>query len=163
VPDAVLWLAEFHPAVASNLRREAARRGVTPERLVFATHAPTDVYLARLCHADLFLDTLPYNACTTAYDALHAGLPVLTCAGATFAGRTAGSMLHAVGLPELVTTSLPEYERQALRLARDPSHLANIRARLTRARSSSVLFDAARAARDLETAFSGLWDAGCDA
>jgi predicted O-linked N-acetylglucosamine transferase (SPINDLY family) len=163
VPDSALWLVEFNPAVANNLRREAAWRGVTPERLVFGTNAPTDAYLSRLRCADLFLDTLPYNACTTAYDALHAGLPVLTCAGSTFAGRTAGSMLHAVGLPELVTTSLAEYEQRAVQFARDPSYLAGIRARLTRARTLSALFDTTRAAHDLESAFIGLLDAWCDA
>ena len=100
--------------VQDNLRREAAQRGVSPERLVFAPREPMAGYLARHRHADLFLDTLPYNAVGTAYHALLAGLPVLTCAGETFAGRTAGAMLLAAGLPELVTFSIEEYERLAI-------------------------------------------------
>jgi predicted O-linked N-acetylglucosamine transferase (SPINDLY family) len=115
-------------------------------------------YLARHRHADLFLDTLPYNAVGTAYHALLAGLPVLTCAGETFAGRTAGTMLLAAGLPELVTFSIEEYERQALQLAREPGLLSGIRRRLVQARSGSTLFDGERAVRELETAFARMWE-----
>ena len=144
--------------VQDNLRREASKRGVSPERLVFAPREPMAGYLARHRHADLFLDTLPYNAVGTAYHALLAGLPVLTCAGETFAGRTAGSMLLAAGLPELVTVSLEEYERLAIRLTQEADLLAGIRRRLARARSSAALFDAERAVRELETAYARMWE-----
>jgi predicted O-linked N-acetylglucosamine transferase (SPINDLY family) len=161
VPNSALWLVEANRLVAANLRREAARRGVLPERLVFAAPVPMDEHLARHRCADLFLDTLPYNACSTAYHALWAGLPVLTCVGAAFAGRMAGTMLHTIGLPELVTTSLAEYERRALQLACEPALLAAVRERLTRMRITSALFDMTRTVRDLEAAFTGLWEARC--
>ena len=115
-------------------------------------------YLARHRHADLFLDTLPYNAVGTAYHALLAGLPVLTCAGETFAGRTAGAMLLAAGLPELVTVSIEEYEHMAMKLARDTDLLTDIRGRVARARSNCALFDGERAVRELETAFARMWE-----
>src|ERR1017187_7872979 len=111
----VLWLLKDNPAVAANLRREAAARGIVPDRLVFAARTDPATHLARQGLADLFLDTLPYNAHTTASDALWVGLPVLTLMGSTFAGRVAASVLHAVNLPELVTTSLGEYEALALK------------------------------------------------
>ncbi|HYW45624.1 MAG TPA: hypothetical protein VE959_22360, partial [Bryobacteraceae bacterium] len=127
--------------------------------LVFAPREPMGpTYLARHRHADLFLDTLPYNACGTAYKALLAGLPVLTCAGETFAGRTAGAMLLAAGLPELVTHSIDEYERLANRLVREADLLSGIRLRLAQARSGSALFDGERAVRELETAFARMWE-----
>jgi len=144
--------------VQDNLRREASQRGVNPERLVFAPREPMADYLARHRHADLFLDTLPYNAAGTAYHALLAGLPVLTCAGDTFAGRTAGSMLLAAGLPELVTVSLEEYERLAIRLTQEVDLLADIRRRLAGARSNAALFDSERAVRELETAYARMWE-----
>jgi predicted O-linked N-acetylglucosamine transferase (SPINDLY family) len=108
--------------------------------------------------ADLFLDTLPYNGVSTAYHALYAGLPLLTCAGQTFVGRTAGTMLRAVGLPELVTVSPAEYERTALQLARSPEMLGGIRRKLARARLSSALFDPKRFARDSEAAYARMWE-----
>jgi len=157
-PQSVLWLGFAGSAVEDNLRREAAERGIGPERLVFAPREPMAGYLARHRHADLFLDTLPYNACGTAYHALLAGLPVLTCAGETFAARTAGAMLLAAGLPELVTLSIEEYERLAMQLAREPGLLTEIRRRLARAQSSSALFDGERAVRELETAFARMWE-----
>ena len=153
-PHSVLWLGVADSAVQDNLRREAAQRGISPARLVFAPREPMADYLARHRHADLFLDTLPYNAVGTAYHALLAGLPVLTCAGETFAGRTAGAILLAAGLPELVTLSIEAYERLANRLLRDADLLSDIRARLARARSSSTLFDGDRTVRELETAFA---------
>jgi predicted O-linked N-acetylglucosamine transferase (SPINDLY family) len=123
--------------------------------LVFAAHlASLDDHLARLGLADLFLDTLPCNAHTTASDALWAGLPVLTCMGSTFAGRVAASLLHAIGLPELVTHTREDYEAKALSLARDPAALAEIRAKLARNRDAAPLFDTARFTRHLEAAFS---------
>jgi predicted O-linked N-acetylglucosamine transferase (SPINDLY family) len=162
-PHSVLWLAAGARATERNLRNEAARRGVAPERVVFAPREPMAEYLARQRLADLFVDTSPYNACTTAYYALWAGLPVLTCAGDTFAGRTAGTLLQAVGLPELVATSLSAYEAQALRLARSRDELVAFRERLARARMNAPLFNADRFARDVESAFERMhqiWRAG---
>jgi protein O-GlcNAc transferase len=120
---------------------------------VFAPRLPLDEHLARHRLADLFLDTLPCNAHTTASDALWAGLPMLTCAGDAFAGRVAGSLLRAVGLPELVTGSLAEYEALALSLARDPEKLAGLKATLARNRDTCALFDSARSTLHLESAY----------
>src|SRR4029077_18348764 len=126
----VLWLLESNAIAASNLRNEAAARGIDTGRLVFAPFMPLPDHLARLRLADLFLDTFPCNAHTTASDALWAGVPVLTCAGDTFVSRVAGSLLQAIGLSDLVTRSLAEYEALALELGRDPGTLAALRARL---------------------------------
>jgi protein O-GlcNAc transferase len=133
-------------------------RGILPDRLVWAQRLPPSRHLARHRLADLFLDTLPYNAHTTASDALWAGLPVLTCPGATFASRVAASLLHAVGLPELVTASLAEYEALALRLATDPPALGALRARLDANRLTAPLFDSARFTRHLEAAYRRMWE-----
>ena len=149
----VLWLRESNAASMRNLRREAERRGVAGERLVFAPSWPLADHLARHRLADLFLDTLPCGAHTGASDALWAGLPVLTCLGASFAGRVAASLLHAIGLPEMVMPSLDEYEARALELAHDPTALAEIRERLARNRETHALFDTARFTRNLETAY----------
>lgn len=157
-PHSVLWLGAADSVVQDNLRREAEQRGVSPERLVFAPREPMSDYLARHRHADLFLDTIPYNAVGTAYHALLAGVPVLTCAGETFAGRTAGAMLLAAGLPELVIHSIEEYEHLANRLVREAVLLSDIRRRLAQARSGSALFDGERAVRELETAFARMWE-----
>jgi protein O-GlcNAc transferase len=157
-PQSVLWLGVADGAVRDNLRREAAQRGIRQDRLVFAPREPMADYLARHRLADLFLDTLPYNAVGTAYHALLAGLPVLTCAGETFAGRTAGAMLLAAGLPDLVTHSIEEYERLADRLVREADLLSDIRRRLAQARSGSGLFDGERVVRQLETAFARMWE-----
>jgi protein O-GlcNAc transferase len=153
VPGSVLWLLEVCQAARANLAREAAARGVEPERIVLAPHLPLAQHLGRHRLADLFLDTLPYNAHTTASDALWAGLPVLTCVGDTFAGRVAGSLLHAVGLPELATRSLEDYERLALRLAREQQLLQRYRQRLAENRLNSPLFDTAGSTRALEAAY----------
>jgi predicted O-linked N-acetylglucosamine transferase (SPINDLY family)/SAM-dependent methyltransferase len=158
LPNAVLWLLDGNALAKDNLRREAAARGVDPDRLVFAPKVPSAEHLARQRLADLFLDTLPYNAHTTASDALWAGLPVLTCAGQTFAGRVAGSLLHAVGLPELVTHSLEDYETLALRLANEPMTLFALRQKLLAQKLSAPLFDITRITRDLETAYMRMWD-----
>ncbi|MEW6690858.1 MAG: tetratricopeptide repeat protein, partial [Pseudomonadota bacterium] len=157
VPGSVLWLLEWNPATADNLRREADAHGIPAERLAFAPQLPLAEHLGRLAAADLFLDTCPYNAHTTASDALWAGLPVLTCSGETFASRVAGSLLHAVGLPELVTHSLPEYEALALRLARAPAELAALRGKLQRSRETAALFDTPRYVRNLEKAYEAMW------
>jgi predicted O-linked N-acetylglucosamine transferase (SPINDLY family) len=153
----VLWLARGNPDSVRNLRREATARGVASDRLIFAPRVPsTDDHLARIRAADLFLDTRPYGAHATASDALWVGLPLLTCVGNGLSGRKAASQLHAVGLPELVTSSLAEYEALALALARDPERLAAIRTKLVRNRSTAPLFDSARFTRDLETAYTGM-------
>ena len=157
VPGSVLWLLEDNPAATGNLRREAAARGVAPERLVFSARADNESHLARHCLADLFLDTFPCNAHTTASDALWTGLPVVTCAGRTFASRVAGSLLRAAGLPELVASSVEEYELLALALARDRVRLASLRARLTRDREALPLFDTPAFCRHLEAAYRHMW------
>jgi protein O-GlcNAc transferase len=160
VPGSVLWLLGMNASAKGNLAREAAARGVDPERLVFAPPLPVAKHLARHRLADLFLDTLPVNAHTTASDALWAGLPLLTCAGNTFAGRVSGSLLRAIGLGELVTTSLEEYEALALRLAQEPEALARLRARLAQNRLTHPLFDTERYARHLEAAYRRMWEIG---
>jgi predicted O-linked N-acetylglucosamine transferase (SPINDLY family) len=154
----VLWLLESREFVKDNLRRAAQHRRVNPERLVFMEPLPLPEFLARVGLADLFLDTLPYNAHTTANDALWCGLPVLTCAGATFAGRVAGSLLHAIGLPELVTSSLEDYERLALRLAMEPPLLLEFRTRLAH---TAPLFDMARYTGEIEAAYGHMWERWC--
>lgn len=158
VEGSVLWLKSLNPAAVINLRREARAHGVAPERLLFAPHAPRPAdHLARLRLADLFLDTLPYNAHATACDALWAGLPIVTCLGTSFPGRVAASLLHAIGLPELVTSSLVEYEALALTLARDPARLAAIRDKLQCNRTTEPLFDTQRLTRHLEAAYTKMW------
>lgn len=158
IPDSVLWLAESNPWATQNLRREARKQDVGPARLVFAPKCPVDQFRAHLKAADLFLDTFPYNAHTTASDALWVGLPVLTCAGDTFASRVAGSLLTAVGMPELITRSMEEYEALALRLARHPAELRALHEKLSRNRPSSPLFDTPRYARHLEAAYHQMWE-----
>jgi predicted O-linked N-acetylglucosamine transferase (SPINDLY family) len=157
VPGSVLWLLERDEVGKANLAWEAVARDIAPERLVFAGRLPLSEHLARHRLADLFLDTLPFNAHTTASDALWAGLPVLTCTGGTFAGRVAGSLLQAIGLSELVTTSLEEYEALARRLARDIDLLRQFRGRLAENRLSFPLFDTARSTRALEAAYRQMW------
>ncbi len=146
VPHGVLWLLEDNAPATRNLRAAARGHGVDPARIVFARRAPLDDHIARHRCADLFLDTLPC-------DALWAGLPVLTLAGRSFAGRVAASLLHAVGLPELVTHTPEQYEATAIRLARDPAALAAIRGNLTANRLTAPLFDTPRFTRDLEAAY----------
>ncbi len=158
VPGSVLWLLEGNRFVPANLYREAKIRGVAAERLVFAPYEPLPEHLARHRLADLFLDTFPVNAHTTASDALWAGCPVLTLAGETFASRVAGSLLRTMDLPELVTTSLEDYQALALRLARDADLLARLRSRLEANRKRSPLFDAAQFARNLEKAYLTMWE-----
>lgn len=153
VPGSVLWLFQDNPAVANNLRREAQERGVAAQRLVFAQRMSLDEHLARHRLADLFLDTLPYNAHTTASDALWAGLPVLTRLGESFAARVAASLLHAVGLPELVTRSTAEYEALAISLARDPVRLQALRDKLHAQRDQAPLFNTRQFARNIEAAY----------
>lgn len=154
VPGSVLWLREENAAATRNLLAAAAARGIDPARLVMAQRVDDMAeHLGRHALADLFLDTLPYNAHTTAADALQAGLPVLTHAGRAFAGRVAASLVRTLGLPELVTDSPAAQEAAAIALARDPTRLAAIRARLAAALPATPLFDTPRYARNLERAF----------
>jgi predicted O-linked N-acetylglucosamine transferase (SPINDLY family) len=162
VDGSVLWLLEDNPVASANLRRAAVAHGVAPECLVFAPRLPLPDHLARYRLADLFLDTAPCNAHTTASDALWAGLPVLTCAGETFASRVAASLLHAVGLPELVTDSVTAYQAKALALARDSSQLADIRTRLAAHRDVHPLFDTDRTRLCLEAAYRTMLESGAE-
>jgi len=148
----VLWLLEGNAAIGANLRQEAAARGIAPERLIFAGRTTPDQHLARQQIADLFLDTLPYNAHTTASDALWAGLPLITLPGQSFPARVAASILKAANLAELIVPDLAAYESLALKLARDPAALKAIRDRLAD-KSRIPLFDTARFTRNLEAAY----------
>lgn len=152
VPRSVLWLAPATDVAVANLRREAMVRGVDASRLVFAERAPLAAHLARHVHADLYLDTTPYNAGTAANDALFMGVPVLTCSGETMASRVAGSQLRAIGLPQLATTDLADYEALALSLARDAERMRACKAELAANRSRFPLFDMARFTHALENA-----------
>ena len=156
--DSVLWLIETNSTSRTNLHRAAERRGISPDRLIFAPTMPLARHLTRCRQADLCLDTLPYNAHTTASDALWAGVPILTCLGSTFAARVAGSLLRAVGLDELITSSLQDYEALALKLANDRSYLASIKDRLKRNRTTYPLFSTGRFTRHLETAYTTMWE-----
>lgn len=158
VPGSLAWLLDYNPWSVQNLRREAQARGVAPERLIFAALRPHEEYLALLPLADLFLDTLPYNAHTSTSEALWAGLPVLTCAGETQVSRVAGSLLTAVGLTELITGSLAEYEAKAIELARRPREIARLREKLVQVRADAALFDTGRFARTLERAYEIMWE-----
>jgi predicted O-linked N-acetylglucosamine transferase (SPINDLY family) len=157
VPNSVLWLFARQEQVIGNLRREAKQQGIDPERILFAPRVNQAEHLARLTLADLILDTLPYNAHTTTSDALLMGVPVLTCIGGTFPGRVAASLLHAAGLPDLVTQSLQEYRTRALYLANHPEALADLRARLRLAREREPYFDVAGFTRHLEALFGQMW------
>jgi protein O-GlcNAc transferase len=152
-PGSVLWLAADSAGVREHLRSEATACGIDPERLVFARRVPYAEHLARLGLADLFLDTLPFNAGATAGDALWAGVPLLTRAGEAFAARMAGSLLRSLALPELITRSDTEYEERAIELADNPAKLAELRSRLAAARAGTALFDSGRYCRQLEAAY----------
>jgi protein O-GlcNAc transferase len=158
VPKSVLWLLQDNDTAARNLRREAGRRGIATERLIFAPRLTVEPHLARHALADLFLDTLPYNAHTTCSDALWTGVPVLTCLGRSFAGRVAASLLHAVGLPQLITADLQQYRERALELAGDPEQLAALRSHLVQGRQTHALFDTERFCRHLEQAYITMWE-----
>jgi len=158
-PNSVLWLSQTNTIAMANLRREAERHGVSSERLIFAPKVAENAdHLARQRLADLFLDTLPYNAHTTASDSLWVGLPVLTCLGKTFAGRVAASLLRAVGLPELIATSLQEYEALALKFVHDPTLLTAMKAKLAQRREIYPLFDTGRFTRHIEGAYVTMWE-----
>ncbi|WEF52944.1 hypothetical protein AFIC_001457 [[Pseudomonas] carboxydohydrogena] len=153
VEGSVLWLFEGNATAKANLIKEAVARGISPDRLVFAPLADYATYLARTQLADLFLDNNYWNGHSTASDALRCGVPVITCQGTSFASRVASSLLHAIGMPELITTSLEDYETLALRLARDPALLAATKDKLARNRFTAPLFDTARFTRHLEAAY----------
>jgi predicted O-linked N-acetylglucosamine transferase (SPINDLY family) len=155
-PNSVLWLVADDESVKTNLHLAAKQQGVAPERVIFAGRVGPDNYLARYQIADLFLDTLPFNAGTTASDALWAGLPLLTCSGRTFASRMAGSLLHAVDLPQLVTDNLQDYEDKAVSLAQQPEAIAAMKQQLQQNRLSCALFDSPQFVRDLENLFEGI-------
>lgn len=151
LPDSVLWLLDGH--AADTLRSQASRRGIDAKRLIFAPLTHQTAHLGRLALADLVLDTLPYNAHTTASDALWAGVPVLTCRGTAFAGRVAASLLSAMDLEELITDDLAAYETRALQLARDGADRQSLRNKLLANRKSASLFDAERFCHTIEKAF----------
>ena len=158
VPDSVLWLVDDNEWMHENLRREAEKNKIAPERLIFAPRIPLPDHLARQRLADLFLDTQPYNAGTTASDALGIGLPVLTCPGNSFVSRMGGSLLHAVGLPELVVATLSDYEALAIKLASEPAQLSAIKTKLINNRQSAALFDSQQFCTNFEAALSGMVD-----
>ena len=159
VENSVLWLNVANTTAIRNLTAELEARGVPASRLVCAPFlANLSDHLARLPLADLFLDTMPYNAHSTACDALYAGVPVVTCPGQAFASRVASSLLHAIGLPELIAASVEDYEALALKLATDPAQLRRIREKLAANHGSYPLFDTARTCRHLEAAYRRMWD-----
>ncbi len=156
VPDSVLWLLADNDSARENLLRQADAQGVARERLIFAPRVAPPEYLARFECADLVLDTFPYNAGTTASDALWMGTPILTLSGRSYISRMAGSLLTAVGLPDLITDSLADYERLAVTLGRNPARVASYKRYLAEAGRSSPLFDLPRIVRDIETQFERL-------
>lgn len=159
VPGSVLWLLADNPWAEQNLRREAKAAGIAAERLVFGGRVSPEDYLGRFQAADLFLDTYPFNAGTTANDCLWAGCPILTLTGRSFASRMAGALLTAAGLPELITTTLADYEEAAVALASDPARCTRLREQLQQVRASGALFDTPQFVRDLEQRMAGLVEA----
>ncbi len=157
VENSVLWLLESAAPYGDNLRKEAQKRGIARERIIFAPDLPTDQHFGRLKLADLFLDSLPYNAHTTASDALWAGVPLITCRGTAFPGRVAASLLSAAGLSELVTENRADFEALAIKLANDPKTLAELRGKVAKAKASA-LFDTAAFTRHIETAYRTMWE-----
>jgi predicted O-linked N-acetylglucosamine transferase (SPINDLY family) len=158
VDGSVLWLLAttekpVAEKAASNLKAEAARRGVNPGRLIFAERTEPDMHAARVALADLHIDTFPYTSHTTANDVLWAGCPIMTRVGVGFASRVCGSLLTAIGAPDLITSSWTDYEALAVALARDPARLEAIRARIREGRAKSPLFDTTRFCRNLEAAY----------
>jgi len=161
LPQAVLWLLEWNSQVRSNIVQQAARRGIDPARIVWAPKLQPAAHMARLQQADLFIDTWPCNAHTTASDALWAAVPVVTFTGETFASRVATSLLHAVGLSELACTDRDLYVATIEALAADAPRRAALRARLGAARKDSPLFDSQRTTRDIETLYERMFERHC--
>lgn len=162
LPGSVLWLLAGNPAAQTNLLNEARSRGVDPGRIIWAPRVDVASHLARHAHADLFLDSFYCNAHTTCSDALWAGLPVLTLAGETFASRVSSSLLNSIGLPELITRDVADYEAQAMRWASSPEALADLRQRLWAQRTTTPLFDTERFARKIESAYEAIWTRHAD-
>ena len=158
VDDSVLWLFESNKRAADNLRMEAEKRGVNADRLVFAPKLPIEEHLKRIRHADLFLDTLPYNAHTTASDALRMGVPLITYIGNAFAGRVAASLLKTLDLSELITNSADEYEYIAVNLAINQERLKRIKEKLNVNIQNSPLFDSEMFTRNIEKAYEFMYE-----
>jgi predicted O-linked N-acetylglucosamine transferase (SPINDLY family) len=158
VEGSVLWLLHSNDTATANLRREAEARGVAGQRLIFAPSMDRADHLARMALADLFLNTHPVNAGANAIDALSMGVPIVSYVGEAFVQRVTASLLHAVGLPELVTTNLADYEALALKLAREPALLAEIKVKLARNRATSPLFNTERFTRHIEAAYTNMWE-----
>jgi predicted O-linked N-acetylglucosamine transferase (SPINDLY family) len=157
VPDSVLWLLEHNALVPQSLRAEAERRGIDPSRLIFAPRVGERDHMTRHTHADLLLDTWPCGAHTSASDALWVGVPVVTSPGRTFASRVAASILHAIGLKELIVDGLQAYEDLAVFLAQSPTEFQRLQHTLEQNRASHPLFDTARSCRALERAYAQMW------
>ena len=158
VEDSVLWLMESNNNTTKNLKKEAMKFGINEDRLVFATYMPVKEHLNRIKQADLFIDTLPYNAHTTTSDALRMGLPVLTCMGRSFASRAAASLLNAVNLPELITITQEEYESLAIELATNPEKLKIIKDKLVNNLPTAPLYDTPLFTQHLESAYLTMYD-----
>ena len=159
VPNSVLWLMECNNWAKFNLQQKAEIAGINANRLIFAPRAPIESHLERQTHADLFLDTLPYNAHTTASDALYMGLPILTILGNTFPARVTASLLSNIGLSELICLDTSKYEEKALFLASHPQELAKIKQKLIIHKESSDLFKPEKFARNLEAQLQSIWQA----
>jgi len=158
VGDSVLWLLDNNNNTTKNLKKEAMKFGINEDRLVFATFMPFEDHLNRIKQADLFIDTLPYNAHTTTSDALRMGLPVLTCIGRSFASRVAASLLNAINLPELITTTQEQYESLAVELATNPEKLKIIKDKLVDNLPTAPLYDTPLFTRHLESAYVTMYD-----
>jgi predicted O-linked N-acetylglucosamine transferase (SPINDLY family) len=159
VDNSVMWLLADNRWAKANMLRVAAEHGVAPERLIFAPRAAPPDYLARFAVADLFLDTFPYNAGTTASDCLWMGTPILTRSGRSYISRMAGSLLTAVGLPDLITNSLPEYEQRAVQIGQNPQRAASYKRYLRDQGRASALFDIPATVRAMEAEFERLAEA----
>tara|TARA_B110000037_G_scaffold105766_1_gene122932 strand:- start:730 stop:1272 length:543 start_codon:yes stop_codon:yes gene_type:complete len=159
VDGSVLWLSKANKTIVENLKKETENNGIDQARLIFAPRLELiEDHLSRVKLADLFLDTLPYNAHATSSDALRMGLPVLTCVGKSFASRVAASLLNAVGLPELITTTQQEYEALAINLATNPKKLKAIKDKLAKNLPSAPLYDTPLFTKHLESAYKKMYD-----
>jgi protein O-GlcNAc transferase len=161
VPNSVLWLLDSNQWAKENLRKEAKLAGVDQNRLIFAPRTPSESHLERQRHADLFLDTAPYNAHTTASDIIWAGVPIVTCIGNTFPARVAASLLKQIGLSDLICESLVDYEEKILTLANSPDKLKELKTLIDAARTDSNLFNACQFAQQLEAQYQSVWQAHC--
>ena len=161
VPDSVLWLLDCNQWAKENLRKEAVSAGIDQNSLIFAPRTHSDAHLERQRHADLFLDTTPYNAHTTASDIIWAGVPIVTWMGDTFPARVAASLLKQVGLSELICDSLSAYEQKALAIANNRSKLNELKTTISKAKTQSNLFNAQQFAQQLEAQYQSVWQAYC--